>query len=534
MKKLFVIFLLTVLIAGLIGPGIVWAAGEQREFGGTLTIGIIRDPDNLNPLISNDRIGSWILNNIYPTLLIMNQKAEKVPYLAEQIITSADGKKVTVKLKKGLQWQDGTPLTAADVKYTGDVLYQQKLQWQADTFNEVERVETPDDYTVVYYLKQPYPGFIGTFGFWQRIVPKHIFEKIDNIREFTNDQPMGLGPFQLVDFKRGQYYTLKSVDQWFDAPAGRPYLDKIIFRVYPDVNTMVLALKRGEIDLTAKDIPHTTAQELKNDPKFTVVQTPSLGFVYLGFNYQNEFLKDRAVRQAIATAIDRKKILMIALRGDGMLIDTGVSPVYENDVNPAAKLPAYSPEKAVNILKKAGYQDIDGNGIVNAANGKDLIVELIYDGNDIYLKKTAQILATNFQDIGIKLNLKPLEKSTYSDLLFNQKKFDLNLGGWGIIDEASDSMFTLYHSTSFLNFMGLKSTRLDQLIETARFAAGREVLLDSLYQFQEEFVRELPVVTLYVQQYNFAYSNQFAGFKVYPSDLKGLVDPQSTCRAYQK
>ncbi len=532
MKKYLSLFLLLVLFTAVFS-GVVVA--QEGKFGGTLNIGITTDPDSLNPFISNDRIGSWILNNMYPTLMVMNQEGVKVPYIADEINTSEDGTQVTVKLKEGLEWQDGTPLTAEDVKFTGEILYEQKLQWQADVFDQVESVETPDDYTVVYNLKQPYPGFIGTFGFWQRIVPKHIFSEVENIREFTNENPVGLGPFKLVDFKRGQYYTLESVDEWFDSPEGRPYLDKVIFRVYPDVNTMVLALQRGEIDLTAKDIPRSQAAQLEQDPDFEVVQTPSLGFVYMGFNFNNKFLDDVDLRQAIAAGIDREKIIGMALQGDGQLIDTGVSPVYEDVLNPDAKLPEYSPEAAQQKLAEAGYEDTDGNGIVNdPENGEDVVLEMIYDGNDVYLKKTAQILAENYKNMGLRLELKPLEKSTYSDLLFNQKKFDVNLGGWGIIDEASDSMYTLYHSTAYLNFMSLDSEKLDSYMENARFSANEEVMLENLYAFQEEFIEEMPVVTLYVQQYNFAYSNDFGGFEVYPSDLKGLVDPQSLSGVYKK
>ncbi len=532
MKRYLTLFLVLVLV-GTLFSGVI--AAQEDKFGGNLNIGITTDPDSLNPFISNDRIGSWILNNIYPTLMVMNENAVKVPYIADKINTSDDGTQVVVKLKEGLEWQDGTPLTSADVKFTGEILYEEKLQWQADVFDEVESVETPDELTVVYNLKRPYPGFIGTFGFWQRIVPKHIFSEIENIREFTNKNPVGLGPFQLVEFKRGQYYTLESVDEWFDSPEGRPYLNKVTFRVYPDVNTMVLALQRGEIDLTAKDIPRSQAKQLEQDPNFEVVQTPSLGFVYMGFNYNNKFLDDIKLRQAIATGVDREKIIGMALQGDGRLIDTGISPVYEEYVNPEAKLPEYSPQGAKAILSQAGYEDTDGNGIVNdPESGEDVVLEMIYDGNDIYLKKTAQILAENYKDIGLRLNLKPLEKSTYSDLLFNQKKFDVNLGGWGIIDEASDSMYTLYHSTAYLNFMSLESDRLDRYMENARFASNKEVMMDNLYAFQQEFVREMPVVTLYVQDYNFAYSNDFGGFTVYPSDLKGLVDPQSLSGVYKK
>ncbi len=510
--------------------------GEQAEskFGGELKVGITTDVDMLNPLVSNDRVGSWILNNIYPTLMIMNEKAEKVPYIAESITTSEDGKTVTVKLKDGLKWQDGEPLTSADVKFTGDILYEYKLQWQADVFDQVVSVKTPDDLTIVYQLKQPYPGFITTLGFWQRIVPKHIWEKVEDPKTYANEQPVGLGPYKLSSYEKGQYYTLERVDEWFGSPEGKPYLDKVTFRIYPDINTMVLALKTGEIDLTAKDIPHSAAAELSNNKDFTVAKTPSLGYVYIGFNYTNEFLKDNAVRKAISEAIDREKIITMALEGDGMTMPGPISPVYKEYQKDEFVLPQFDVETSKKTLSDAGYKDSDGDGILNSPSGKNVSLELMYDGNDMYLDKTAQILVSNLKDVGIELKLKPLEKSTYSDLVFNQKKFDINLGGWGIIEDVFDSMYTLFHSTAQLNFMGLNNPKLDEYMEGSKFAATQADIDKNMDLFQEEFIKEVPVVPLYVQEYNFAYSNAFDGFKLFPSDLKGLVDPQSLCQVYKK
>lgn len=130
----------------------------------------------------------------------------------------------------------------------------------------------------------------------------------------------------------------------------------------------------------------------------------------------------------------------------------------------------------------------------------------MYDGNDMYLDKTAQILVSNLKDVGIELKLKPLEKSTYSDLVFNQKKFDINLGGWGIIEDVFDSMYTLFHSTAQLNFMGLNNPKLDEYMEGSKFAATQADIDKNMDLFQEEFIKEVPVVPLYVQEYNFAYS----------------------------
>ncbi|MGM0420622.1 MAG: ABC transporter substrate-binding protein [Bacillota bacterium] len=531
--RLGVIVLILLLAAGLFLPS---AAAAEDKFGGAINIGIASDPANLNPLTSNDRVSSWLLSNMYPTLLMMDEEGTKVPYIAEDIEVSEDGLTVTVTLVEGLEWSDGTPLTSADVRFTAELMKEEQLQWQADSLNQVESIETPDELTIIFNLVQPYPGFVGVFGFWQRIVPEHVFSQIDNVVEFENrEDVVSAGPFNLDELQEGQYYVLERVDEWFLSPEGKPYIEEIIYHVYPDVNTMVMALQSGEIDLTATNIPPSQADILKQRPEFTVVQTPSLGFVYIGLKYDNEFLNDRALRQAIAHGIDRDEIINIALEGDGKNLDTPVSPVYEGEgvVNPEAKMPEFSIEAAQEALAAAGYEDTDDSGILNSPiTGEDVILELVFDGADIYLRNAAQVLESNFNDMGLKLELRPLDRSTYLDIVTNQGNFDINLGGWGIIDEPSDAMYTLYHSDSFLNFSGLESDELDRVLEKARFASNKEEELKYVHEFQEVFLEELPVITLYYQLYNFAYSNDFEGFSVYPSDLRGLMDPQNMSRIY--
>lgn len=507
----------------------------EDKFGGVINIGIASDPADLNPLTSNDRVSSWLINNMYPTLMVMDEEGTKIPYIAEEIEVSEDGLVVTVSLIEGIKWSDGTPLTSADVRFTAELMKEEQLQWQADSLNQVDSIETPDDYTIIFNLVQPYPGFVGVFGFWQRIVPEHIFSQIDNVVEFENrENVVSAGPFNLSEIREGQYYVLERVDEWFLSPEGKPYIEEIIYRVYPDVNTMVMALQSGEIDLTATNIPPSQANILRQRPEINVVQTPSLGYVYIGLKNDNPFLNDRDLRQAIAYGIDRDEIINLALEGDGMKLDTPVSPVYEGEgvVNHEAKMPEFSIDAAREALVKSGYEDTDGSGIVNSPiTGEDVVLELIYDGADIYLRNTAQILESNFTDMGLKLELNPMDRSTYLDLI-NQGDFDINLGGWGIIDEPSDAMYTLYHSTSFLNYSRLESEELDRVLEGARYAPNEEEELKYVFEFQEVFLEELPVITLYYQLYNFAYSNQFEGFTVYPSDLRGLMDPQNMSQIY--
>lgn len=513
----------------------------KPKFGGTLTVGMTADPDTLNPLVSNTTPGNWINSAIYPHLMTMNSNGEKVPYIADTFTTSEDGKTVTFKLKQGLKWQDGTPITSADVKFTGEYLAEHKLQWTAGIFESVESTETPDDLTVVYNLKQPYPGFAGTLGYWVRIVPKHIWEKVSDPKNFDNPEPIGAGPFKMVKWERGQYVEMEAVDEWFAAPEGKPYLDKVIFKIYPDINTMVLALQKGEVDVTAQDIPASAAKQLEANKAIKLEQTPSLGYAYYSFNLnpaKPSPTQDAKFRVAMATATDKETIINVGLEGMGLNLETPVSPILKQWVDPSVKGPEYNVDKAKDLLNEAGYKDTDGDGIVNAPSefgGGNAELELMYDSANIYHQKTAKILEKNASDIGVKLVLKPVEYNTLSAKIFSEKDFEMHIGKWGALEESSDNMESLFHSKAQLNFMGLNNPELDKILTAAKYAPTEEEAIKNVFEFQKWYVDQFPVVPVYVQTFNLAYNQEkFGGFEMFPSDLQGLVDPNSLTKVYKK
>lgn len=517
-------------------------ANGQPAVGGTLVVGTLSGPDTLNPLVSNTTPGSWVVNNLYPHLMQMNPSGKKEPYLAESVTTSEDGLTVTIKLRDGVTWQDGQPITSDDVAFTGQLLHDKKLQWTAEIFDQVAKVETPDKLTVVYTLKGPYPAFSGAIGYWVRIIPKHVWEKIDDPKAFENKEPIGAGPFKLVAYEKGQYIELAAIDKWFAAPGGRPYLDKVIFKIYPDANTMTLALQKGEVDVTSSDLPTSAAKLLATNPSIKVEQTASLGFAYYSFNTNPAKgpspTQDANFRLAMATATDRNTILNVALEGAGMQIDTPISPLFADWVNPAAKAPAYDSAKAKEILTQAGYSDTDGDGILNAPasfGGKNVEPEVLYDGANVFHQKVAKILEKNASDIGIKLNLKPVEYNTLIAKVSNERDFQMHIGKWGVLDEPSETFANLYHSKAKNNMPTFTNAEMDRLADEAKYAKTEQASMDNVKAAQELFVKEFPVVPIYVQKFNLAYNaDKFGGFTLFPGDLQGLVDPNSLVGVYKK
>lgn len=503
---------------------------DDDKFGGTLTIGTYADPDTLNPLVGNDIAGSWVLNLVYPTLMSFDEAGNKVPYIIEEPEISEDGMTVTVRVLEGLKWQDGTPITSRDIDYTYTVMKEENLQWQAENLQDATW-ETPDDRTIVFTLSEPFPTFITTMGYWQRIVPAHIWEEVEDVRTFANDDPVGFGPFKFAEIARGQHYILERVDEFQHSPEGKPYLEKVVFKPYPDINTMVLALKSGDIDLTAKEIPAPSAAEFEGDPNYVIVENQDLGYEHLAINLTDPILKDVNVRTAIAMAVNRDEVVNFAFDGSAAPMPGIISPVYEkwqigND------LPSYDVEGAKKVLADAGYVDTNNDGIVNAPNGEELSFEMMFANSVTTHEKVSRVIAENLKAIGIEAVPQPMDKSLQTDKLYNRQEWQLTINTWGAIDDVESSMSTLFYTDAALNWMQWSNPVADEAMDNMKSAVAEEDIMTNMDIFQKEAAKDLPDIPLVVKKNNFVYNSKFEGFMVLPSTLEGIVHPRSLAQVY--
>jgi peptide/nickel transport system substrate-binding protein len=525
--------------AGLIVFAVLLAAVTLGCGGGSksaekvrLNVGINADPDTLNPAVSRDVAGFWLASLQYPTLLKRDSNAALQPFGAEGFTISDDGMEITFNLKKDLKWSDGTPFTSADVLYSKYLMADLRLSNLAGNFDMVQEILTPDDHTVVFKLVKPSYTFVGGIGPWMHILPKHIWEKIDDPGKFLNDKDVvGMGPYLLKEAKRGEYYIYEAAGNWFQAPGGgKPAVDEIVLRVYPDMNAMVLALQSGEIDVTAAAVPFDSAEMLKS-AGLQIENNDSLGYIHTSFNTRNEFLADLAVRRALAAAIDKKTILQFAIKNEGSVMDSIVSPVFVGlgSTSPAAKYPSYNPAEAKKYLSDAGYKDTNGNGIVNSPrSGRDVKFNMIYDGSDIVVKNAVEIVYQNYKAIGIDLELLPMEKTTYTGRL-RSLDFDSWLGGWGTMEILNGDMNIVYESTSTMYYYGPPEkpfTDIDAALDLIKKAGTYDQIVTGVHAFEEAMAKECIAIPLFVQHFAYPHNVKFQGYKVFPSNLCGIIDPE--------
>jgi peptide/nickel transport system substrate-binding protein len=509
------------------------AGQEAADPGGgrldLLRLGMLADPDTLNPLSSIDgNAGHWFSALSYPPLLLPDQNANPLPNLAARYEVSADGLDVTFYLRDDLTWSDGTPFTSADVAYTkylaGDLRLSNVLTTPLEA---VEEVITPNPQTVVFHLKSPTYTFVTAIGLRLPIVPKHIWEKLENPKGFLNEKdPVVLGPYQLKEFRRGEYYRFDLIkDPWFAAPDGAQPAKELLFRIYPDVNGLALALQSGEIVLTARDIPYDIAAQLEQKG-YGLAQNISLGFTHTGFQLENRFLADPVLRRAIAEALDKQTILDFSMKGQGDLMDSIIAPIYRDyqSNDPAAKYPDYNPEKAKADLAAAGYQDTDGDGILNApGSGDNVIFNMILIANDNAQVNGSEIIVRNLRDIGINLEAMHLERTTYISRRLS-RSFDSYLGSWGYMQAPQGDFVVNYAATSPVYFHAVEQPATAAAVRHMRSAVSEADLKDSIHEFEIAMVEDCMAIPLYAPRFFYAYNQkEINGVEAYPSMVYGVM-----------
>lgn len=493
--------------------------------GGTLQLGIA-DIGTLNPFVSNTVVENFILMMLYPTCASLDANSNRVPYVAQKWDSSGDGLTHTIILNKGYQWEDGQPLTSADVKFVADFEKQNQFSWKAALLDTVAKIETPDDYTVVFTMSEPVVSFLIEFTYWFRIMPKHVWEKVPDPKTYPNDKPIGAGPFTFNQWQKSQFVQLDARKDYNYPPVGRPpYIDKVIYRIYPDVNTLVLALQSGTIDAAPSGVPADSADSVKSNQDLEVVHNASTGYNVINFNIaKNKALQDVRLRQALAMATDKQSIVQLVLKGYGGAMVTIVSPVLKGWVDPTVTDWPFDIDGAKKVLSDAGISNVQ--------------LRLEYSSSDANAQKVAPILQQNWQKLGIKITLDAQEGNALYQRVRYDRDFDIYFSGWGIEDDPPFDYFINYHSSQYQpgsnNFIGLQDKDFDDIIAKSYHATSIDDAKEAIKQAQALEHKLLPAIPLYYPEFLLAYNKKrWAGFQVLPGSLMGIASYQSIVNLHQ-
>lgn len=491
------------------------------KIGASYTEGVIGDPHTVNPLFASRDTDRSLARLIFSSLLTYDANGMIQKDLAESYEMSLDGKTYTVRLKKNAVWHDGKPLTAEDVfftiKLTQNPLYKSPLRanWQG------VQVETIDQHTIRFSLRIPYAPFIEnlTIG----IIPKHLWESITSEQLPLHElsiKPIGSGPYQFYDLQQNADGSISSYTLVRNKTYYRegPYLKTMTFIFFQNEDEVMAAWRKGTIDgfgpASAKHIPDL---ETKNASVYSI-RMPRLFGIF--FNDQKApALQEKAVREAIARAIDKSRIAELGASGGAAPIDDPL-PANFGDGEHREPLFAYDPETSRQILENAGWKDTDGDGVrektIKKQRGKEtkLTLRFILTTSDwADLLRSAELIKTMLKEIGIEIII---EKQTFTDLessIIRPRNFQMLLFGQVYGFEADP--FAFWHSSQIkdpgLNIALYANSKVDHLLETARTTEDPKLRREKYKEFSTLLSNDIPAVFLFSQLYLY----------LLPADLKG-------------
>ena len=513
------------------------------------TVGMTQDIDSANPFTGIAYNAYEIFQMEYPTLTEYDAgDFHPVPGIAESWKESADHTTWTYKIRSGLTWSDGVPMTAKDAAYT----FNRVINGQYERTNygsyvdNITKATAPDDTTLVLTVKKPSPIMEKLYVY---ILPEHIWKSIDEkaVKSYPNEgtpasPTVGSGPFTMVERKVGQFIRMQANPSFY---RGKPAVDEVVFKIYKNQDALGQALKKGEIDF-ADSLESNVFKSLQNQPGITTLSATYSGFNELAFNTGaaladgtpigdgNPLLKDKALRQALGWAIDKQAMVDKILGGGGTPGSTIIPSMYASlHLDPANPV-GYDPEKAKSLLDAAGYK-VGSDGIRVDSKGNRLSFRLFgrTDSSGNNSQKAVQFLKGYLNAVGVEVTTKMIASDNLTTLI-GEGKFDMFEWGWVVEPDPNYQLSTftcanrsykdgdsIYAnlSDSFYCNPAYDAMFAQQSIET-----DSTKRTDIVKQMQQMLYDDSPYILTYYYDNPEAYrSDRFTGFVNQPSPKGSML-----------
>jgi peptide/nickel transport system substrate-binding protein len=472
---------------------------------GRLVIALPGTPVNLDPRLATDAYGEQILQMTHASLVRLDAAGNPAPELASAWETP-DPRTYVFRLRPGLRFHDGRPLTSADVRDT--------FAWILDPANRsphramyrcVAKIDAPDARTVVFRLSEPFAPFPSTMA--RGIVPAG-----SPAGGYT--PPAGAGPYRIDDVSPDGEAALSAFDGYHGGPPG---IRAVTVKFVPDSNVRFLELKMGSVNFALNGVDPDMLPAAEASGRLAVEEAPGGNVSYLGFNLRDRALSDPRVRRAIALAIDRGAIVRTIWKGHADVVET-ILPAGSWGHDPT--LPPVRPDlaRAKRLLDEAGYPEPGGDG---SGPGPRHRLRLTYKTSQNEVRRrVATVIQEQLRQIGISVEIQSLEWGTFfSDI--KKGNFQLYSLTWvGISDP--DIYHNAFHSRSAppdgANRGGYADAQVDRLTDAARRETSREKRRGMYRQVQRILARDLPVFPLWAGRNLLVRDRRLEGFELTPDE----------------
>lgn len=525
-------------------PAAPAAASPAAKTGGTIRLTFFQEPDTLNPLYGGGlRVSNTVIQAVFNGLWVVDEKGNFQPELAAEVPSlqnggiSADGKTITVKLRKDVKWADGKPFTAADLRWQYDTILNPKTTIGKTTTKNIESMTVKDDYTVEWKMANVFPAFLTMFSYPGGIVPKHALENVppeDLGKHEFGRKAFGTGPFRVTEWQAASHITLEPNPHYFK---GKAKIDKLIFRITPDTNTLQLQMRANETEV-GLDLNEAQSADIEKLAGWKILSVPGLTADRLFLNTAepgvadgskpHPILSDKKVRQALQLGINKQELVDKVLFGKTR---PAVSeyPQGLHWAAPEIQPSKFDPAQAEKLLDEAGWK-LGAGGIREKAGKKLSLTVTGVTGNKLR-DDVAALIQAGWKKIGVDMQIKNVAASALvgsweSNGVVQRGNFDIAFYGVTVgVDPRSVSV--RFHSdqiprdapgkTGGSNNMRYKNPEIDKLAEEADTTLDLVKRKANYQRIQQLAAEDVPIIYLYYRANIEAVSDRIVGPKSHPT-----------------
>ncbi len=497
------------------------AIAQAIKPGGTLVVGTTQAPRHLNGAVQSGIATAVPSTQIFASPLRFDDKWNAQPYLAEKWQLAADGKSLTLNLRKDAVFHDGKPITSEDVAFS---IMQIKANHPfATMLGPVEKVDTPDPYTAIIRMSTPHPAIILAMSpALAPILPKHIYGDGTDLKNHPRNSTnvIGSGPFKVAEFRPGQRIVLEKFDKFF--LKGKPYLDKVILNISPDTSSLMLGLERGDIQMMPYATGSVDLKRMKANPNLALTDKgfEGIGAInWLAINTTKKPMSDVNVRKAIAFAIDKNFITKALMGGFATPADGPIVPSSPFAVPDLVKYPL-DLKKSAELLDAAGYKA--------GAGGERFKITVDYiPGNDEQQKNVAEYLRSQLKKVGVTVEVRASADFPTWAKRMAARDFDLSMDSvfnWGdpVIGVHRTYLSTNIKPIVWTNTQGYANPQVDELLNSAGGILDATKRKAYYATFQKIVTDELPIIFINLSPYHTATNKKVGNV---PTTVWGPASP---------
>jgi len=529
--------------------------------GDWLVIHSLSDPEQLNPLTSNDASSSEVLGFVFESLLTREPRTlELKPLVATaRPEISQDKLTYTFKIRKDVRFQDGRPLTGEDVLFSVKAIKCPFVNapFLRVYFNSLIDAKLIDPHTIRFVTKEPYFLNESVLG-GILLMPRHYYDPENllqrlTVRDLTRDpeklpseakkfadqfnrnfnrNPLGSGPYKFGGWKTGrEIELLRDLNYWGNGKESidQPHLDRLKFRVVNNMDAALVRLKSGSLDFMealqpVQVVRGTNSERFNREFKKYEYYAPT--YTYIGWNNEHPIFRDKRVRQAMTYLTDRKQIVKSVLFGLGEVVDSHIY-FFRPEYDKSLKSYPFDPQKALALLNEAGWRDSDGDGVLDKViDGKKvpLRFEIKVNSGNAVRKSVALVLLDELKKHGIAASVRELDWTIFLNDVKNHQ-FDAVVLGWQMSTTEPDA-YQVWHSSQAANkgsnAISYKNARVDEILEAYRREFDPQKRIQMYKEFQEIIHDEQPYTFLYVGKRVSAVHRRFQGVEVFPDGLRPI------------